>query len=92
MKAKQRVRDDAVLVLVCGWLVPHLAVHCYVHMHEMESKVYVVEGFSEMFSFNNGTVVSSMCWESMEDVVEGLLQQTWSFIMIHYASRIEGCS
>jgi len=39
VKAKQRVRDDAVLVSVCGWLVPHLAVHCYVHMHEMESKV-----------------------------------------------------
>ncbi len=58
MKAKQRVRDDAVLVLVCDWLVPHLAVSLYAHMHEMESKVYVVEGFSEMFfSFNNGTVV-----------------------------------
>ncbi len=51
MKAKQRVRDDAVLVLVCGWLVPHLAVSLYAHMHEMESKVHVVEGFSEMFLF-----------------------------------------
>jgi hypothetical protein len=52
VKAKQRVRDDAVLVLVCGWLVPHLAVSLYAHMHEMESKVYVVDGFSaEMFFF-----------------------------------------